>query len=230
MIGSAVAIVLMIIASIPKKKLKPKVLWPFALIAIFMIIFSIKYMGPIIDSINSGLKGEDSSASIRMPLNRVAIRIIKSRPILGTGLGNYKLVSRDYVIPEQGISIVHLRQEVHNVYLLVAAETGIPGLFFFLLFVFFILQTGRKVMKLNNLYISNLGTGITFCYIAILIQFLSTPDYRIHQIKLLFWMMAGFLYSLKLIDLKMRIAYRRYLHSKKNDREYNKSEIVHNFG
>ena len=74
------------------------------------------------------------TAAARLPLMRVAWSIIASHPIVGVGLGNYKRVMQLYDPTPEAIS-VNYRKPVHNIYLLLAAQTGIMGLVFFLAFL-----------------------------------------------------------------------------------------------
>lgn len=68
----------------------------------------------------------------RLPLMRVAWDIIQQNPIFGTGLNTYSEVM-DHYDPKHLLEGFEF--PVHNTYLFIAAEIGIPGLLFFLLFV-----------------------------------------------------------------------------------------------
>ncbi len=83
------------------------------------------------DKISSRMKDDHGSAETRAPMWAVARNIIAHNPILGIGYKNYLAVHRDYDTTEEQISIV-LPLPVHNLYLLITAEIGIPGLMFFL--------------------------------------------------------------------------------------------------
>lgn len=123
-------------------------LFPFGLL--FLRIVSIRPMIPLFsvffmvlllavglvaavagDKIASRVKDDGGSADTRAPMWAVARNIISANPILGIGYKNYMAVHQDYDDTEEKISVV-LPLPVHNLYLLIAAETGIPGLVFFL--------------------------------------------------------------------------------------------------
>ena len=67
----------------------------------------------------------------RVPLMQVACNMIMAHPILGVGLNNYTLVMDRYDNTLEHITR-YVAQPVHNLFLLVAAEVGLPGLAFFL--------------------------------------------------------------------------------------------------
>ncbi len=73
----------------------------------------------------------EESIVVRMALNESAITMWRQHPLFGVGLGNF-LVRLPESIPTRQI---YFLQPVHNIYLLVLAETGVVGfvLFFLLL-------------------------------------------------------------------------------------------------
>jgi len=79
-------------------------------------------------------KNDGGSASIRPLMFSVAWNVIKDNPLLGTGLNNYTLIAPDYDNTREAISIT-LPVPVHNIYLLHAAEMGIPGAICFIWFL-----------------------------------------------------------------------------------------------
>lgn len=82
----------------------------------------------------------DASATVRIPMWKVALNVIKAHPITGVGAGNYILVHQDYDNTREHISVAQPYSPVHNLYLLYAAEIGIPGLLFFLWFIWELLR------------------------------------------------------------------------------------------
>jgi O-antigen ligase len=74
------------------------------------------------------LVADDESVVVRGQLNGAAIQIVRLSPLLGVGLGNF-LVKLPGVLPSRTI---YFLQPVHNIYLLLLAETGVIGLTFFL--------------------------------------------------------------------------------------------------
>ena len=87
------------------------------------------YIIAILFSVKAGLV-EQKSLNERLVLAQNALVLIKKRPLLGVGLGNF--------IPAQAETLpfvrqdVNLLQPVHNIYLLIASETGLIGLLVFI--------------------------------------------------------------------------------------------------
>jgi len=90
------------------------------------------YIIVVLLSIEAGLV-EQKSLNERLVLAQNALALIKKRPLLGVGLGNF--------IPAQAEMLpfvrqdVNLLQPVHNIYLLIASETGLIGLLVFITMV-----------------------------------------------------------------------------------------------
>ncbi|HYM12627.1 MAG TPA: O-antigen ligase family protein, partial [Bryobacterales bacterium] len=68
----------------------------------------------------------------RRALAEMAVRVVRAHPLAGVGAGAYPFVFRDYLTPDLADDWLYV---VHNVYLLRAAETGLPGLAALLIFL-----------------------------------------------------------------------------------------------
>lgn len=128
----------------------------------------------------------EESVSQRQDLNIAAFKMIQSSPILGVGLGNFPVR-----LPEFYESRGRTRwlQPVHNLYLLIAAETGLVGIAIFFFFLFLTMKklisnfSLRKFIILNSLFI---------------ILFLSLFDhyfYTLQQGQILLTLIFGFIWS-----------------------------------
>ena len=71
----------------------------------------------------TGVSATEETFNERMGLNKIAFDIIAHHPFFGLGPGAYGYTFKDYVPPGMNQWLY----TVHNVYLLWAAETGIPG-------------------------------------------------------------------------------------------------------
>ncbi len=73
------------------------------------------------------IEGDAGTAEVRYPLMDVAMEMIKENPVLGVGLNQY---TREMVPYDRTNHFVawSYNQPVHNTFLLVGAETGIPSL------------------------------------------------------------------------------------------------------
>lgn len=79
--------------------------------------------------------GNPSSLPERLALNQLAINSISNSPLFGVGLGNFI-----YQVPT-------IRQPVHNIYLLLAAELGVPAT---AMVVFLIIGKLKNLLRLEN--------------------------------------------------------------------------------
>lgn len=94
---------------------------------------------PVSNSIIARLSKDDyGSAYSRLPMAYTALRVIRDHPLTGVGLGNYGSVVAHYD-PNPFMRSDGIPHPVHNIYLLTAAELGIPvlGLLIWLLISFF---------------------------------------------------------------------------------------------
>jgi O-antigen ligase len=71
------------------------------------------------------VRGGDSSWSERTDLLKVSIKLVKENFWLGTGMGNFVKAMEDYV--PRTFGRIPLLQPVHNIFVLVLVELGLPG-------------------------------------------------------------------------------------------------------
>jgi len=105
------------------------------------------------------------SAAARLPMMRVAWNIIRANPIFGTGLNSYSEIMHQY--DPQGL-IAGFEYAVHNIYLFIAAEVGIPGLAFFLAFVGLIMFSIISVIREGPEYLACISAGLVGGVIALM--------------------------------------------------------------
>lgn len=109
------------------------------------------------------------SAASRIPLMEVAMDMIKANPFIGVGLNNYTEVHQEY---DYGVDKItqYYPVPVHNVFLQLAAEIGIPGLIFFLWFVTAIFIQGLRYIRKEEGLSSIVIIGIMGGMIGIMIE------------------------------------------------------------
>ncbi len=131
--------------------------------------------------------------SERVQYLKMAIDMIKDHPWFGIGFNNFQL----YENPIQPSHPGHyFFSKVHNIYLLVAAETGLIGGALFALFIFAILQKGRRglshsVHLQEKIFLFSVFIGLLFIG-ACDFYLLQTPHGRI-----LFFGFAALCYSIQ---------------------------------
>ncbi|WP_027857981.1 O-antigen ligase family protein [Marinobacterium jannaschii] len=90
------------------------------------------------------LLDDHGTADVRKPLMDVAFNVIQQNPLSGVGLNQYTYFMAQYDRTLEAIASNYL-YPVHNTYLLVAAETGVPNILLILLFITLVLWRGLKL-------------------------------------------------------------------------------------
>ena len=98
-------------------------------------------IGIALQSIKVGLL-EERSIVERIFLIQNALQLIKAHPFLGVGLGNFIPAQLELSFPRGQYNFL---QPVHNIYLLVASETGLIGLGIFLYFLFYLFKKSHLI-------------------------------------------------------------------------------------
>jgi len=106
------------------------------------------------------LEDDYGTASTRMPLAKLALSMIGQNPFLGIGQGSFVAVANKYDRTREGISY-SFPAPVHNSYLLIAAEIGIPALGCFLMILGYAFFGIMRMAKVNQGgAMSYLGVGL----------------------------------------------------------------------
>lgn len=91
---------------------------------------------------------EYGSLGLRVKLMQEGLNLISKNPILGTGLHrSLEIYARDPVTNIFSLAVPGPFYRIHNTFLEIAAETGMPGLILFLLFIYYVFYSfiaGRK--------------------------------------------------------------------------------------
>lgn len=140
-------------------------------------------------------------------LNRLAIEMMNSHPILGVGVNNFaesaQNVIRDISDPENIYQYVAENPVVHNVYLLIGAETGLLGLIVFLLILLLLLRKSWSLVQSDELFVSCFGIASLCFLLGLVTTEMFDFSYRLDQLFYLFWTLAGLIVALcRLKELK----------------------------
>jgi len=127
------------------------------------------------------VRGDEGSATSRVPLAGLAMDVIATAPVLGVGPDNYTVALPAVVTPDfcdeslaSGCHNQHWTYTVHNQYLLVWAETGAVGLLCFLLFLGTLIRNGTRAAR--RFRDSAVGPLVAGCVAAV----------AVHMIDMLF--------------------------------------------
>lgn len=134
----------------------------------------------------TNLRG-DLSTNDRVLIWKTGWKMFAKHPLLGSGLGTFMRVYENSK-PKDYPWIVY----AHNCYLQMAAESGVFGLLFFLIFILGIFRsTVMKFLRTSDKLISAYGIGILSGIVAYL--FNSLVDTTLYSLPLavLFWSFAG---------------------------------------
>ena len=156
---------LFLVPLVLSKNVKNKQIFVFGSIVILVISIGFSWLlGG--DRLSDRMSDDGGSAQSRLPMFSVAWNVIRANPLMGVGLNNYTLIAPEYDQTPEKISVTY-QHPVHNIYMLSAAEIGIPGTIVFLWFLFAtILLTFRQsklaIPKADIIIVKAIGIGI-FC-------------------------------------------------------------------
>lgn len=104
------------------------------------------------------LQDDAGAAQSRVPLMKLALKIIRDNPLFGVGANNYGVVLQDYVTPEFSRDWLYA---VHNKYLLVWAETGTGAFLAFVAFLVTAIHLGIRTVRMHDRLLSPLALAFT---------------------------------------------------------------------
>jgi O-antigen ligase len=132
----------------------------------------------------------------RIHLYKVGVDMIRTHPILGVGLNNH-IVRESQFDPDT--YDFDFPTPIHNHYLFIASEVGIPGLIFFLAFLLSSLLMSLTATRSKDFYCAVIALGIIGAFMAIGVHNL-VDHLSFHTNLTLLWLFAGLaaaLYRLK---------------------------------
>lgn len=175
-----------------KQKYEPEYEKPIGkiiLILLFIIFCSSLFVSLAWTEVSSRfvISLSEQAVSLRVFYSEMSFSIISAHPLFGIGSGNFVWEI------SQALDLMSswLHQPVHNIYLLIASETGLLGLVVFLMFLFLVLSRIRAGKSS-----SYLGMTIIFCgflFMGLFDHFFWT----LQQGQLIFWLVLGILASKK---------------------------------
>lgn len=135
------------------------------------------------------------NVSVRYSLNEAALNMINQHPFFGVGLNNFSARLSDF----DTYGLVYMAPyPVHNVYLLLAAEGGIPLLIIFLLFLILVFKEGLLVIKQQqNSFLRNLTVGCCCGMLAALVHSLFDYPLKVYPLYLNFLLMIGMILAIR---------------------------------
>lgn len=136
----------------------------------------------------------EETLSSRVDLNEVAFGMIAAHPVTGIGVNTFTEVMGDY--DTSGVT-VYFPEPVHNVYLLIAAETGLVGLAMFLALVAFVYRAGLQTLRRGSRFTSAAMIGLLAGLTAILVSNLIDVHLKTDVLFALFWVYVGVIVAIR---------------------------------
>ncbi|MBN1354419.1 MAG: O-antigen ligase family protein [Candidatus Omnitrophica bacterium] len=127
-------------------------------IALVLLLLVIPFSPYIHDRLS---RDDYEAAESRIKLAKTAFEIIKEKPVTGVGLGNYRLA-----VPSEPYSD-ELPPPVHNIYLKIAAELGIPAAVLFIWICLTFLRWGLASLSSGERYVLCFSIGLIGGLVAI---------------------------------------------------------------
>jgi O-antigen ligase len=160
-IGITVALFFFLIKT--KSLVMGKGYYKFFFVLGVIVIASLPYIWPRLASLHYSVWEKYSSGQTRWQLVKEAGEIIRQNPFGGCGPGNFIVEMSKNNLTGVGRSFPY---PVHNLYLLLASELGIPALIFFLIFIFRLLQETAAVQSREKYGVK---VGLIFGFVSFLL-------------------------------------------------------------
>lgn len=168
--------------------------WVRLLVPLTIFVLVVVLSLPFYDAIQTRLFGYDVGAAYsRIPLMKLALRIIEDHPVLGIGANNFAVAMMQYA--RIGFSKAWL-YTVHNKYLLVWAETGIGGLVAFVWFLLSTVRQGWQTWQASDRLLSSLALGFTAAVIGQMVHMNVDLFNARPQVQLL-WLICGLIMAMR---------------------------------
>lgn len=138
----------------------------------------------------------DTSSTLRLALWQSTLAMIEDKPVSGIGWGAYWLVYPQYnfFIQDEGTVIFH----AHNMYLHLAAETGIPGLGAFIAFMYCHARTAVGLLgRTCPTWVKGLLAGLAAAILGFAVSGLTDHILFSVQISMLAWLLFAIVVAVK---------------------------------
>ncbi|MCI0393142.1 MAG: O-antigen ligase family protein [Acidobacteria bacterium] len=143
-----------------------------AALALLTVLISLPFAGTIYIRLTEDDRG---SAYSRVPLIQVAQAMIADNLWLGVGLSNYEAEMRRYDTTSELISD-GFDWPVHNIFLHMTAEAGIPATLSFLALIIIALRRGWRALSSRDPFLRALAAGLIAGIIAYMLSGLKEPS------------------------------------------------------
>jgi O-antigen ligase len=145
---------------------------------------------------------DSRSTESRIVLSDQALTIIKAHPLIGVGYGNYNRAALDNTPPSFALISEDYQKQllqlvVHNHYLLVASELGVPAMLFWIYLMLRFVRQSWPLARWRDPGTFALAVGLSGS-LASQMLYLASDNYYADIRVFLLWMTAGVLQALTL--------------------------------
>ena len=153
------------------------------------------YHDDLTDHLSSTFEMEDMSTVERFYRWIAAIKLFKDHPMVGVGPNNFVSNYKQYTVTayETYISENEERSTVHNYFLLLLAEQGLPAMLLFIALIVSILITAQYVFNVADDTNKNYIVALTLCIVAFLLNNTLSDLVEANKVGSLFLMSIGLL-------------------------------------
>ncbi len=186
LIGVACGGLVLVVVSLQRKRL------PVGAVCAAVVLgaaATLAFWGPISQKVTDNLATDQFKLEVesRLQLNQLAFDIIRDRPILGVGLNNYQPAMDAY----DTYGMIYPGFPVHNLYLLVTAETGVIGLVGQLATFGVLLALAFRLASKKDPLLSAVGAGAVAMYVFFYAEEMLGFSLRQDLPRTVFWLVAG---------------------------------------
>lgn len=156
-----------------------------AVMAFGVVLFWGQIQERIVD--NLGTEQFHKEVQSRLELNGLAFAMIADHPIAGVGLNNFEQVQVDY----DRYGVIFADHPVHDIYLLIASETGLIGFAGFAASALVLGAVALAVMRRQHGLLAGVGAGVAATFVFLGVEELLTFSLRHDMPLALAWLLAG---------------------------------------
>jgi O-antigen ligase len=139
------------------------------------------------------LASNAGNVEVRLELNRIALSMIEAHPVAGVGINNF-LPTMPSFDPHNVMRI--FPAAVHNVYLLEAAEAGIPALVLFVaIFTTVISVAVRRLPSMRDVRMRWTVVALATAVVSVLVTQMADFSLRLEPLRSCMWMNVGLLFG-----------------------------------
>ena len=146
---------------------------------------------PVVERLTASNEG---NLGVRFELNWIAVSMIQAHPFAGVGLSNFIPVMDRY---DPTNVMRRFPATVHNLYLLEAAEAGLPAAILFMAMFAAVLWTAfRRLPAIADPAAKWMAAAILAALVGFLVTQLADFSHRLEPLRSILWMNIGLLFAL----------------------------------